>query len=143
MKKPVYKYFAVPQRPAIQLCIPASEKKGTLKCIDAIQGLFGKGGKHWIQTGDEKIKVDGIEKFCLVGAAKEVNGKYESAARAAISLAIAQMFPKKYDLTEDLVECEVADSSTITEFNDKDRTNWKTILQVLKNARKLVRESRA
>ncbi|HEX5704907.1 MAG TPA: hypothetical protein VFX97_17040 [Pyrinomonadaceae bacterium] len=140
MKKAVESYFVVPPRPSIRLYIPANEKKGTLACIDAIQNLFGKGGKYWIK-GDEKIEKDGINKFCLVGAAKETNGQYENAARAAISLAVAQMFPKKFDLTEDEVEDNLAYEGTITDFNDDKKTSWKKVLEVLKTARKLVREA--
>jgi len=140
MKKPIYKYFVVPPRPAIQLCIPASEKQGTLACIDAIQKLFGPSGKYWIK-GDEKIEEDGINKFCLVGAAKEANGKYENAARAAIALAVAEMFPKRYDLAEDGAEDVLADGDVITDFNDSKATKWPKVLKVLQTARKMVKES--
>lgn len=136
--KDIYEYIFTPSRPAISFMIQDSEKAGTLETINAIQQLFGRGGKNWIKDYFKDVE-DGITKVCLAGAAQETNGRYENAARAAISFAIAEI--EGTDLMKHGAENFLADVDAIINFNDKKTTTWKDVLKALNRARKIVREA--
>lgn len=121
-----------------RLVIPKKDKKGVLRTLDAIRALFGKKGENWIQ-GDFKDKRrtrDGkdIHTFCLVGAARQANGKYEPQAHAALALAMEQHFADDhFDVDDD----ESADT-VIIRGNDEFASSWGDIAAVIKKAKALV-----
>jgi hypothetical protein len=153
--------------PEIKLYVAEKDKPGVLACLDAIRGLFGPKGEHWIageehhvlQAGKDEHPVTGktlqkdFDQFCLIGAVYEVNGRYEHAARAAISYAIMDVQGRlkfEYDdcnesySTADgndpaYVADKLDDPGTITDYNDDN--GWNEVKVVLKRAKELVRRA--
>lgn len=144
MKSFVKFYAPAPPSPP-ELRVPVKEQPKLIRVLDDIQALFGKGGVNWIQ-GAEKVAREVNDKtfdaFCLVGALKEIDGPYEDAARAAISLAILERDVLEPDNENDPfepVENALSDTEdTIIDFNDAGDRTWAEILKVLKRARALV-----
>ena len=156
-------YLVVPEPeppPMPRLVIPAGEKAGVLEALSDIRALFGKNGQNWI-TGAEhehyepsddpeypeyhpttgEVLRKAFDGYCLIGGVYAVDGRYENAARLAISMAIAEQ--------EGLLEGEddpqdaayiLTDDSTIIDFNDHTAT-WDDIKDVLKRAKELVRKA--
>lgn len=118
-------------QPPAQLVIPAKHKAKIIKCIDAIQELFGPGGKYWIK-GKYHLSQDGVDKFCLVGASQKANGPYEGPARLAIALAIDERARLEHAANSENV---------IITFNDKEPTKWADVKKVLNRARKIVQQA--
>lgn len=125
-------------------------RDGSLKALDAIEAAFGPKGEYWIkgdygrhavtdedENGDNETIDDVFNGMCLSGAAALVNGKYESVARAALSLAIA-------DYEDNLAEAAYGEADLIlTSFNDNEQTTWKDIKEVFKGAKKIVASASA
>jgi glutathione S-transferase len=112
-----------------KLKLTAAEKKGGRAALDAITQVLGRGGKHWIH-GDYVTLADGLEAFCLSGAAAKANGKYEYAARAAIAAAIAA----RHATTPQIKPIRIEDA--ITDFNDA--STWADVRHVLTSAKKML-----
>lgn len=132
------------------LTLTATEKAGTIKTLDAIQGIFGKKGEHWIQSAyltygkeDEEVdlqnpsnKYGPLVGACLIGAARVANGKYEPIAYLALSLAITDgdgFYLNNKAFMED----------SITGFNDDDDTEWADVKKVIAKAKRVVAKAEA
>lgn len=115
-----------------------TEAVGAKAALDAIREAFGKKGEYWIKgdysrrpEDDEGNSIEGVfDGMCLSGAAAAVNGKYETIARAALSVAIG--------VDEG---AETADDTVITRFNDRETTTWSDVLDIFKQAKKVVAAS--
>jgi hypothetical protein len=116
------------------LKIRKADKAGTLKCLTAIRNLFGNKGQYWTTGVGKETTEEGFNRFCLVGAAAEVNGKFEPQARAAISLAILRNEDEEPDL------CSVDSEETIINYNDVTAASFADIRKILKTAKELVRK---
>lgn len=119
-----------------RLSIDKKDKAGILKTLDAIRALFGSQGQNWIQNSYKSTATRSgkdVHTFCLVGAAREANGKYEAQAHAALAVAMEQYFE---------MESEDADLSSadavIIQGNDSFASSWRDISAVIKKAKGLV-----
>lgn len=129
----------IPAQVNISLKATKPAKQGALKALDAIEELLGPRGRHWVQGQYHSLGA-GFEAFCLSGAFNKVDGKHEAIARAAISIAIAELFPDRTDDLEpgNIEAATVAAESTIVTFNDYEYTTWSDVKKVLRRARKIL-----
>lgn len=142
----------------IRFTVPEPLKAGTLKALEDIRALFGSKGQYWItgdahqhlEVGDDhpdtgRTLTKELNRYCLIGGVKAVDGAYEGIARAAIALAILEYEgdrEERLDEVEDedggySLQDELLDDDHIINFNDG-KTTFKDICAVLKLARKLV-----
>lgn len=154
VKDGIPSFFVPPRVQVIPASIKATkaQKRGALKALDAIEDLFGKGGKHWVQ-GNYHTLDQGFDAFCLSGAFNKVDGRHEALARVAISLAIFELYPRAVEedtgdtpetVTDEVINDgavhPVAEGSDglIVQFNDLYDTRWSDVKKVLRRARKLL-----
>lgn len=145
----------------ITFTVPAALKAGALKALDDIRALFGPSGQYWTTdeehekyaVGDEhpdtgKILTKELNRYCLIGGVRAIDGAYEGIARAAIALAIldytkgrSERLDNVYDEDEgESLQDDLLGNGHITTWNDDDAT-WKDVKAVLKLAKKLVTEA--
>lgn len=120
-----------------RLSIPKKDKKGTLRTLDAIRALFGPKGQNWMQGEYKQTeKRDGrdIHTFCLVGAAREVDGKYENQAHAALAVAMELHFGDELGDSGDAED-------VIVRGNDDYAASWSDIRKVIEKAKRLVEKA--
>ena len=130
----------IPVRMEVTVKATKRMKQGALKALDAIEELFGPKGKYWVK-GNYHTAEQGFDAFCLSGAFNKVDGRHEALARAAISVAIAELFPSRTDKLwepEDWSPEAVAEEDTITSFNDSNYTKWSDVRKVMKRARQIL-----
>lgn len=155
--KSIKAYLVVPEPeppPMPRLVIPAGEKAGVLAALQDIRNLFGKNGQNWI-TGQEHLHIEpkdrhpetgeqlrqAFDGYCLIGGVREVDGRYENAARLAIAFAIAEREGLLNEDDEPEVNAGIlTDENTIIDFNDRD-ASWDDIKAVLTRAKQLVRNA--
>lgn len=129
---------ATPKFISVTVVATKAQKRGGLKVIDRLEELFGPKGKYWMKGSYHTVQ-EGMDSFCLSGGLNKIDGEHEAVARAAISLAIAELFPLRGLRT---APGELSDmlggDEVITSFNDDEYVKWADVRKVLGRARQLL-----
>lgn len=103
---------------------------GVVETLTEIRKLFGTKGQHWIK-GQETDDYGG---FCLLGARREVDGRYEGLANDLLALAVARRQADE--------ETARGSSFKYVDLNDNENTTFEDIKALISRAKKLAKSGR-